>query len=47
VTRVVVADDRALVRAGVKTVLQAEPDIDVVGEATACGRSCSRTSMGS
>ena len=32
-TRVVVADDQALVRAGLKMVLEAEPDIDVVGEA--------------
>jgi DNA-binding NarL/FixJ family response regulator len=34
VTRVVVADDQALVRAGLKMVLEAEPDIDVVGEAS-------------
>jgi DNA-binding NarL/FixJ family response regulator len=33
VTRVVVADDQALVRAGLKMVLEAEDDIDVVGEA--------------
>jgi len=33
VTRVVVADDQALVRAGLKMVLEAEPDIEVVGEA--------------
>jgi len=32
-TRVVVADDQALVRAGLKMVLEAEPDIEVVGEA--------------
>ena len=31
--RVVVADDQALVRAGLKMVLEAEPDIEVVGEA--------------
>ena len=33
VIRVVVADDQALVRAGLKMVLDAEPDIEVVGEA--------------
>ena len=32
-TRVVVADDQALVRAGLKMVLEAEDDIEVVGEA--------------
>jgi DNA-binding NarL/FixJ family response regulator len=32
-TRVVVADDQALVRAGLKMVLEAEEDIEVVGEA--------------
>ena len=32
-TRVVVADDQALVRAGLKMVLEAEADIEVVGEA--------------
>jgi DNA-binding NarL/FixJ family response regulator len=32
-TRVVVADDQALVRAGLRMVLEAEPDIEVVGEA--------------
>ena len=31
--RVVVADDQALVRAGLRMVLEAEPDIEVVGEA--------------
>ena len=31
--RVVVADDQALVRAGFKMILQAQPDIEVVGEA--------------
>jgi DNA-binding NarL/FixJ family response regulator len=33
-TRVVVADDQALVRAGLRMVLEAEPDIEVVGEAS-------------
>jgi DNA-binding NarL/FixJ family response regulator len=32
-TRVVLADDQALVRAGFRMVLDAEPDIEVVGEA--------------
>jgi DNA-binding NarL/FixJ family response regulator len=32
--RVVVADDQALVRAGLRTILENEPDIQVVGEAT-------------
>ncbi|MEV1290636.1 response regulator transcription factor [Pseudonocardia sp. NPDC049635] len=32
--RVVVADDQAVVRAGLRTVLAAAPDIEVVGEAT-------------
>ena len=32
--RVVVADDQAVVRAGLRTVLAAAPDIDVVGEAS-------------
>ncbi|HEX8771629.1 MAG TPA: response regulator transcription factor [Acidimicrobiales bacterium] len=31
--RVLVADDQALVRAGLRVILEAEPDIDVVGEA--------------
>lgn len=31
--RVVVADDQALIRAGFRMILDAEPDIDVVGEA--------------
>jgi DNA-binding NarL/FixJ family response regulator len=31
--RVLIADDQALVRAGFKMILDAEPDIDVVGEA--------------
>ncbi|WP_322409883.1 response regulator transcription factor [Microbacterium invictum] len=32
--RVAIADDQALVRAGLRMVLEAEPDIDVVGEAS-------------
>ena len=32
-TRVVVVDDHAVVRAGLRRVLEAEPDIEVVGEA--------------
>jgi len=32
-TRVVVADDQALVRAGLRALLEAEPDLEVVGEA--------------
>jgi len=32
-TRVVIADDQALVRTGLRVILDAEPDIDVVGEA--------------
>ena len=31
--RVVIADDQALVRAGFKMILEAEPEIEVVGEA--------------
>jgi DNA-binding NarL/FixJ family response regulator len=33
VIRIVVADDQALVRAGFRKILEAEPDIEVVGEA--------------
>jgi YesN/AraC family two-component response regulator len=31
--RVVIADDQQLIRAGFRALLEAEPDIDVVGEA--------------
>jgi DNA-binding NarL/FixJ family response regulator len=34
--RVLVVDDQALVRTGFRMVLDAEADIEVVGEATAC-----------
>src|SRR5690606_18378541 len=34
VIRVLIADDQALVRAGFRALLDAEPDIDVVGEAS-------------
>jgi DNA-binding NarL/FixJ family response regulator len=34
VTKVLLADDQALVRAGFRALLDAEPDIEVVGEAT-------------
>ncbi len=32
-TRVLIADDQAMVRAGFRLVLEGEPDIEVVGEA--------------
>jgi DNA-binding NarL/FixJ family response regulator len=48
---VVLVDDQALVRTGLRLVLEAEPDIQVVGEAAdgrptggrrrGCGRTCS------
>jgi DNA-binding NarL/FixJ family response regulator len=34
VIRVILADDQTLVRAGFRSLLDAEPDIEVVGEAT-------------
>ncbi len=33
-TRILLADDHALVRAGVRRILEAEPDLEVVGEAS-------------
>ena len=33
-TRIVIADDQALVRVGLRKILEAEPDLDVVAEAT-------------
>jgi len=32
--RVLIADDHALLRGGFKLILEAEPDIDIVGEAS-------------
>ncbi len=32
--RILIADDQALVRAGFKMILDAEEDLDVIGEAT-------------
>ena len=49
-TRIVIADDQALFREGLRTLLSTRPDIDVVGEAgdgdeaVALVESCSRTS---
>jgi DNA-binding NarL/FixJ family response regulator len=34
--RVLIADDQQLIRAGFRMILAAEPDIEVVGEATNC-----------
>ena len=36
--RIMIADDQALVRAGFKMILDAEDDIEVVGEATTACR---------
>ena len=44
--RVLVADDQALVRAGFRMILEAEPDIEVVGEA-ADGREAVALARGS
>ena len=35
---VLIADDQALMRAGFRMILEAEPDLEVVGEATTGGR---------
>jgi YesN/AraC family two-component response regulator len=32
-TRVLIADDQALVRGGLRKIIETEPDLDVVGEA--------------
>ena len=48
--RVLIADDQALVRGGFRLILQAQPDMEVVGEAedgreaVALARELSRTS---
>jgi YesN/AraC family two-component response regulator len=34
VTRIVICDDQGMVRAGFKSLLEAEPDLEVVGEAS-------------
>ena len=39
--RVLIADDQALVRAGFRMILDAEPDIEVVGEAADGARGAS------
>ena len=36
--RVVIVDDHAILRAGLRRVLEAEPDIEVVGEAESADR---------
>ena len=36
--RVVIVDDHAILRAGLRRVLEAEPDIEVVGEAPSADR---------
>ena len=40
--RVLIADDQALVRAGFRMILDAEDDIDVIGEASTATRRSSR-----
>ena len=37
-TRILIADDQALVRAGLRMILDAQPDLEVVGEATTAAR---------
>jgi hypothetical protein len=45
VIRVVIADDQAMIRAGLRVLLSAEPGIEVVGEAAGrAGRGCRRSS---
>ncbi len=34
VTRIVICDDQGMVRAGFRSLLEAEPDLEVVGEAS-------------
>ena len=47
--RVIIADDHELARLGLRTMLEPEPDLEVVGEAATgarrwrCRASCSRT----
>jgi DNA-binding NarL/FixJ family response regulator len=46
-TRILVADDQVLVRGGLRMILEAQPDIEVVGErATAARRWRWRASWG-
>jgi DNA-binding LytR/AlgR family response regulator len=33
-TRVLIADDQALVRGGLRKIIETEPDLDVIGEAS-------------
>ncbi len=40
--RVVIADDQGMVRAGLRSLLESEPDIEVVGEATDGEQACSQ-----
>jgi DNA-binding NarL/FixJ family response regulator len=39
--RVTIADDHQIIRVGLRSILQAEPDIEVVGEATCCAEALS------
>lgn len=43
--RVLIADDQALVRTGLRKILESEPDIDVVGEAQDGGEAIEKTSL--